>query len=104
MSIKFCNVCDNRFKSIEEDGVLYNACHTCGNKVVSTSLVISESLNKNTNKYIYNPYLKYYALPRCMKKCPKCKSIKEVVISKNTYNMQDVYICCDKDCNYYWGY
>jgi len=105
MSIKFCNICDNRFKSIEEEGILYNACHTCGNKVISKSLVVSKSMTRNTNKYSHNPFSIYDTLARTNKiKCPKCDTVKEVVITKNTYNMQDIYICCDTECNHYWGY
>ena len=33
MSMKFCNECHNLFKTEPVDGVLYNICGKCGNKV-----------------------------------------------------------------------
>ena len=103
MSIKLCNVCQNRFESVEKDGVLYYACHDCGNEVKSDDFIVSESGKSIGDIFKFNPLRKYdCALLRTMKKCVKCDEIRELVIVKNLYNMQNVFQCVE--CDHSWGF
>ena len=103
MSMKFCNECHNLFKTEPVDGVLYNICGKCGNKVKSDSFVVSESGKGTLNEFKHNPLRKYdVSLPRTMMNCIKCNEIQEIVITKNKYNLQDVYQCVK--CDTLWGF
>ena len=103
MSIKFCNECQNIFKIEPIDGILYNICNKCGNKVKSDSFVVSISDKGKLNEFKKNFLRKFDpTLPRTMMDCVKCNEIREIVITKNNYNLQDVYQCVK--CDTIWGF
>ena len=116
-TIRFCDLCDNKYyHQIQDDKLIYY-CRVCGNKDLNITneglCVLNTQYHENNQafEFVVNRFTKYDpTLPHICLKCPneKCESNEknEVSVTDVVYlrydkdAMKHIYICTT--CNYTW--